>query len=170
MPRNGKRFGKIKPVAGEQLKCRDPIQSMLSLAGFEELSPNQTAHGLFRNLHPGDKVAITSRYNDHPSVQPYVDALIDRGIRVRVITGQTGVEDFCFLMHAQKELVGIAESTYATWAAHLGNAKRARFYSMDSQSRRRSPVFSERVFFHYNWTNPILKKKEYFELYQAEES
>jgi hypothetical protein len=138
--------------------------------GFEELSPNKTAFELFGNLQAGDKVAITSRYDTHPSVQPYVDALTRRGIKVRVITGQSGVEDLCFLMHAQKELVGIAESTYATWAAHLGNAQKVRLYSIDSPSRRINPGFSQRLFFHFNWTNPKLRRKVTFELYLAEES
>ncbi len=134
--------------------------------GYDELDPNRTAQELFGHLGVGDKLAITSRFATDPSVQPYVDALTQRGIRVRVITDQSGVEDFCFMLHAKKELVGMAESKFALWAGYLGNATKVRLYSIDSPGRRKSPFFSHRVFIHYNWTHPSLKEKVYFELYQ----
>jgi hypothetical protein len=90
--------------------------------------------------------------------------LTTRGRRVRVIK-QTGVEDFCFLMHAEKELVGVAASTYALWAGYLCNASKVRLYSVDSPTRRTSRLFAHRLFVHYNWTNPRLKMKVFFELY-----
>ncbi len=134
--------------------------------GFDELDPNRTAHELFGHLQPGDKVAITTRYGSDPSIQPYVDALTNRSLHVRVIQDQTGVQDFCFLLRAKKELVGVAESTYTLWAGYLGNASKVRLYSIDSASRRKSSFFSHRVHVHYNWTNPTLQQKVYFELYQ----
>jgi hypothetical protein len=140
--------------------------------GFHELDAYRTAHELFGHLQPGDKVAITSRFGDDPSVQPYVDALTNRSLQVRVITGQSGVEDFCFLLHAKKELVGMAESTYTLWAGYLGNATKVRLYSMDTPGRRNSHLFAHRVFIHYNWTHPALQEKVFFELYhhQADEA
>jgi hypothetical protein len=134
--------------------------------GFEELSPNQTAYELFRNLHTGDKVAITSRFSTDPSLQPYVDALVERGIQVRVIANQSPVEDFCFMMHAKKELVGNAESSFVLWAGYLGNSAKVRLYSINSPARRTS-IFADRVFKYYNWTNPKLQAKVFFELYDA---
>jgi hypothetical protein len=50
--------------------------------GYEELSPNQTAHQLFRHLGRGDKVAITTRF-DASVARPYVEALENRGMKVR---------------------------------------------------------------------------------------
>jgi hypothetical protein len=136
--------------------------------GFEELNPNRTANELFRNLKSGDKVAITSRFFSDPTVQTYVDALTSRGIQVRVIQGQTGVEDFCFLLSARKELVGCAVSTYAIWAGYLGNADKVRLYSLGTPARQpMGPRFRRRFFRHFNWTSSKLQEKVLFEWYPA---
>lgn len=135
--------------------------------GFQELDPNRTANELFRHLTPGAAIAITSRYSSDPSIQPYMDALTNRGFQVRVIQGQTGVQDFCFLLHAQTELIGVAESTFTLWAGYLGSASKVRLYSIDSATRRMSYFFSHRVYVHYNWTNPELQLKVHFELYSG---
>ena len=82
--------------------------------GFAELKPNRTAYELLGHLKRGDKVAITTRFHS-PDVQQYVDAMTSRGLQVRVITGQKDVEDFCFLLSAQRELVGNVVSTYVKW-------------------------------------------------------
>jgi hypothetical protein len=84
---------------------------------------------LFGHLQVGDKIAMTTRWHN-PLSQAYVDALMARGLNVRIVTNQTGVQDFCFLQSAQKELVGVAKSTYVRWAAYLGNATRARLYAV----------------------------------------
>ena len=73
--------------------------------GFEKLSPNKTAYELFAHLEPSDKVVIMTRFGGK-HVQPYVSALKERGLQVCVIEGQSDTQDFCFLMNAQKELVG----------------------------------------------------------------
>jgi hypothetical protein len=70
------------------------------LKGFKELSPNKTAYELFAHLHPGDKVVIMTWFGGE-HVQPYVSALIERGLNVHdMIDGQSDTEDFCFLMIA----------------------------------------------------------------------
>ena len=135
--------------------------------GFEELSPNKTADELFGHLGKGDKVAIISRFSTSPTIQLYVEALERRGIRARVITGQVGTEDFCFLMHAQREMVGTASSSYLQWAAYLGNPTKARAYSVDSPSRRRRNG-GETPFYSFNYTHPDLASRFSFELYKAE--
>ena len=135
--------------------------------GFEELSPHKVAHEVFAKLQSGDKVAITTRIANSVA-QGYVDALKERGIHARLVTGQTGVQDFCFLLHAQKELVGHARSTYVGWAALLGTRAPARFYLVDNFGiRQRHPNFQER--FTYNWTTPELQRRVRFELYRSEE-
>jgi hypothetical protein len=128
--------------------------------GFQELSPNQTAHDLFGHLNPGDKVAIVSRFGiEH--VQQYVDALEDRGLQVRLIEGQSGVQDFCFLMRAQKEMVGLAISTYFMWAALLGDCRTVTAYSVDTEERRYT--FGD-GHVTYNFTNPTLAGRFAFPL------
>lgn len=131
--------------------------------GFEELSPDKVANELLSNLKRGDKVAITSRFTEH--VLPYVNALEERGLVVRVVEGQTGLQDFCFLMRASRELIGVATSTYVTWAGLLGDAKRVRLYSVDSPDRRAQ---DNEYFWYYNYTiNHQLKARFSFELYKA---
>ena len=106
--------------------------------GLVELSPSNVAEQLLGHLRPGDQVAIVSRYTGK-SVKPYVEALAQRGLQIRVIEGQSGVQDFCFLKHAQKELVGSYWSTYTGLAAMLGNASVNRLYHVDSPwSKRKS--------------------------------
>jgi hypothetical protein len=103
---------------------------VLLLKGYQELDPNSTAELLFANLRPGDKIAIVSRFTD--GVQPYVVALENRGLSVRVIRNQTSVQDFCFLQSTKRELVGAKMSTFVTWAAVLGDAEQARLYAVNS--------------------------------------
>lgn len=137
--------------------------------GFAELSPNKVATELLSNLKSGEKVAILSRFGGKSVlIEPYVKALEARGLQVRVISGQTGYEDFCFLMSTQKEFVGIHGSSYASFAAYLGNMTRARLYFLDSpETRRRYGDFSK--FLNFTWTHPILKARMSIELYKSEE-
>lgn len=130
--------------------------------GFEELSPNKTAFELFGHLNPGDKVAITTRFGGK-DVEPYVSALQGRGLQVRVIEGQSGTQDFCFLMSAQKELVGSLKSTFVTWAAYLGDMKRANLYRVISPNTR------TKSFSPFNWTHQRLKNRVFTSEYNSEE-
>lgn len=131
--------------------------------GFEELNPNKTASELLSHLKKGDKVAITSRIAS--AVSEYVSALKKKGLVVRVIEGQSGVEDFCFLLRAQKELIGIERSTFARWAAILGDAETARLYMVDSPATRRADGV---VKLPRNFINEPLKSRIKFEMYKQE--
>jgi hypothetical protein len=124
--------------------------------GYEELSPNQTAHELFRHLSPGSKVAITSRQHN-PAAQAYVDVLQERGLKVRIIADQSSVQDFCFLASSQKELGGSAMSTFLVWAAILGNATVNWLYSIDSDDTRRAR--GDEALIDYGWSNPQLQRR-----------
>ena len=93
-------------------------------------------------------VAITSRFPKHRNVQEIVTTLhrhhqttlgapvnllssnasIPPKVNVRVITGQTGIQDFCFLHKATDTLVGNGMSTYVKWAAILGSSKISKLY------------------------------------------
>ena len=101
--------------------------------GFEELSPHDVAFQLLAHLQKGDKVALVSRF---PAPE-HLQALQDRGLVVRTVI-QSGVQDFCFLLHAQKELIGTELSTFTSWAAFL-NQHRAptMLYIADSPGNRR---------------------------------
>jgi hypothetical protein len=151
--------------------------------GFAELSPHKTAKELFSNLKGGgggnnnssfsheigDSVAITTRIPNQ-GARDYVQALQqDRNISARLVRDQTGVQDFCFLLHAKRELVGNARSTFLSSAALLGNSSKARLYNVDTNGIRRRHTDRFLELFAYNWTNPVLQKRLVFELYQHEE-
>mmetsp|Transcript_43428 Transcript_43428/g.85291 ORF Transcript_43428/g.85291 Transcript_43428/m.85291 type:complete len:286 (+) Transcript_43428:3-860(+) len=134
--------------------------------GFEELGPVQAAAELFGHLEPGNKVAIVSRYADDPDVRLYVAALEKRGLAVRVISG-SGLQDFCFLLSAEKEIVGVSISTFVFYAGILGNAKRVRVYSIDSPEKRQSGRFKD-IFEHYDFEHPELKRRVVFSLHKPD--
>lgn len=119
--------------------------------GFHEADPMQAANDLFGHLHEGDKIAIVTRFGG-TSAQSYVDAFEARGLKVRVVDGQDGPADFCFLMSAKKEVVGMFLSTYLMWAGYLGNATRVIAYSMASSKHALGKPT-------HNATSPGLKGK-----------
>lgn len=88
--------------------------------GFRELNPQQTSTELLGHLKAGDKVAIVSRF-DERSLANFTGILLDRGLHVRFITGLSGVQGFCFLKSASKELVGGNRSTYFFMASMLND-------------------------------------------------
>jgi hypothetical protein len=151
--------------------------------GFAELSPTQVATELFANLYNDNDndnegtsnnhtVQITTRMYNQKACN-YAKALMmaappseDSHIYATVVTDQSAVQDFCFLMKTQKELAGSARSTFVLWAALLGNTTRARLYHVDNQGlRQRHPDYWER--FSYNFTHPRLRDCVTFELYHA---
>jgi hypothetical protein len=130
---------------------------------FLESSPEQTASQLFGHLQPGEKVAITSRFVNNLTLE-YVRALEHRGLQVRVISNQTGLQDFCFLKRAQKELVGSSMSTFARWAAILGDAQRVQLYVTDApgvwiknKGKFTNPLRS--MLDNFTWTNPKVQAR-----------
>ena len=130
--------------------------------GFGELNAFRAANELFGNLNPGDRVAIVSKYPDHPTTLEYVSALAERNVTARIVTDGTAAQDFCFLMRSQRELVGTARSTFVNMAAMLSNAP-ARIYGMLGPAAKRGDV---RVYEPYNWKDPDLQRRFRFETYQ----
>jgi hypothetical protein len=133
-----------------------------TLPSFEEVTPQQTANVLFANLQPGDKVAIASRFENDPIVNEHVKALQKRGFHVRVVTGSNksdnqqqngGMQDFCFLLRAKKEFIGNFRSTFAVWAALLGDAKFAKLYTIKSPGlkKRFGPFVKQFFTGNYSW-------------------
>jgi hypothetical protein len=151
------------------------MQNAAKRMGFEELSPERIANELFAHLTPGDKVAITSRHIEgRDSTLHEVQRLLKkRGLIVRVMENKDPMHDFCFLKHAQKELVGTTRSTFVMWAAYLGNANITRLYTLDQKGLvgkdrgRDEKSYIERQ--NKTWTNPNLKARIHYELYQTEE-
>lgn len=126
--------------------------------GFHEVSPLQAANDVFGHLRDGDKIAIVTRFS-RESALPYVEAFEQRGFKVRVIEGQDGPADFCFLMSAKKEIAGMMISTYLMWAGYLGNASRVIAYSLASSNHIHSVPT-------HNATSPGLKGKFDFRVIQ----
>jgi hypothetical protein len=166
-------------VVDEDAICRlvpDPDENVLHLRnflvempngagrklGFEELNANKTATKIFANYKPGDKVAIISRFEE--KTDEYIDALKElKGIEARYIKGQTGNQDFCFLMKAQQEVIGQKLSSFANWASILGKAKKVRLYSVDSEYTRAK----QRHFYNFTWNVKELRERIVYENYKA---
>lgn len=88
--------------------------------GMRELDPVRTSNELLRHLTAGNKVAIISRFPQQ-KLGNFTAVLRKRGLRVRFVTGQSSVQDFCFLKSAKKEIIGGRKSTYFRVAALLND-------------------------------------------------
>jgi hypothetical protein len=138
--------------------------------GYEELSPKQLATDLIGHLQPGTKIAVASRGDAH--IQDYMDALRERGFHVRTTpSDHSGVQDFCFLLRTQRELVGTMRSTYTRWAALLGQAQRVQLYSIDSPWTRQAHGSDDFITsLHYSWRRPDLQSKIHYRVFSANKS
>lgn len=145
--------------------------------GFDELSAHATATYLFGKLSEGDKVAITTRF-DNSVTQEYVQSLrTERQADVRVLSGHSATEDFCFLTQAKKELVGGQRSSFFVWAAYLGlmenRLQSIRSYAVLSNSDNSYNYSDPNIIgaprralsAGYDWKDPILKARWKFETY-----
>ena len=115
------------------------------------------------HLPAGQKIAMTTRFANEPIVQDYQNAMQAQGFQVRIVANQTGVQDFCFLLKAQQELLGVAKSTYARWAAFLGDAERVQLYALDNVG---SHEFI-RSTMQFPWTNPEIRRRIQFPVFAS---
>jgi hypothetical protein len=136
------------------------------LSGYQEMGPHQTARDLLGHLQKGDKLAIVSRFGQTSHEDQLIEALEARGIQVRFVSKQTGVQDFCFLLNAKKELIGMGVSTYFFWAGILGNASNVRSYFMESPQTLALVGGDYRV--DYQWKTRELRDRFKFELYKVD--
>jgi hypothetical protein len=134
--------------------------------GFEELDPQRVASELMGHLPAGQKIAMTTRFANEPIVEDYQRAMQARGFQVRIVANQTGVQDFCFLLRAQQELLGVAKSTYARWAAFLGDAARVQLYALDNVG---SQEFIRQTM-RFPWTNSEIKRRIQFPVFASTSS
>lgn len=128
--------------------------------GFEELGPNQTVLELFGGHNETNpKLAMATRIANW-NAQTYLDTFSEAGWSARVVKNHTGTQGFCFLMHAQRELVGMSKSTYVSWAALLGNTSSVKLYSMNT-SETRARVGIDAIA-GYHWKTPELQNRIQF--------
>lgn len=140
-------------------------------SGLEDVTPRQTSNILLNHLKPGESVAITTRFYNQ-AVIDLERELMQKGLQVRVIHGQSGMEDFCFLLKAKKELVGNFQSTFVFWAAMLGQARTARLYTLDT-ARLQERTGATNILhsrFLYNFTHPSLRERLKLHLIQEDHS
>ena len=70
-------------------------------------------------MNAGDKVNILGRA-PIKDMAKFTEPLEERGLQVRFVTpGHNGVQDFCFLKYATKEIIGHNMSSYFIMAAML---------------------------------------------------
>jgi hypothetical protein len=143
------------------------LQGATNQLGFQELSPRKTAEQLFGKLTAGEKVAITTRF-DNSVTQEYVHELEQRGLQVRVVSGQTGVADFCFLKQAKKELVGMQKSSFFHWAAYLGQVDKVRSYLVETNTANEGQQQQQKQQqAEYEWSDGDLRSRFHHETYPA---
>uniref|UniRef100_A0A7S0F791 Uncharacterized protein n=1 Tax=Craspedostauros australis TaxID=1486917 RepID=A0A7S0F791_9STRA len=111
---------------------------------------------------------MTSRMHNDVT-QAYVAALQQRGVKVRLVTDQTDMQDFCVLKSAQKELVGCAKSTFLLWAAYLGDMQRVRMYLVENSDAATQAFVKREAKRFSKYTNPKLKDRMQIQLYPNEE-
>mmetsp|Transcript_26495 Transcript_26495/g.37616 ORF Transcript_26495/g.37616 Transcript_26495/m.37616 type:complete len:159 (+) Transcript_26495:53-529(+) len=140
---------------------------MTGMMGFEDLSPQQLADDAFGHLREGDNISFTMRGNNIESVQPYIDVFEKRKIRVRVVKNQNDLQDFCYLMSAEKEYLAYTVSTFGVWAGWLGNASKVRLYTI--QSSKRVKRWGDNWNLTFDLSNPVVRDRIHFEVYKTAE-
>jgi hypothetical protein len=128
--------------------------------GFEELSPNKMVQEVMKDYRPGDKVAVISRFSTFG--QNYVHRMQEAKLDARLMENISDLQSFCFLMSGGLEFIANSKSTFAQWAAYLGNASRVRLYNLRSPERGNGIIW-------YNFTNADIRKRFSLEDYNSEE-
>lgn len=101
--------------------------------GFAEMDANETFIELFSDAKDGDNVAIITRFDNDEETKNIANVLKSNGLRVRIISGQSGEQDFCFLLKSEKKIVGSTRSTFFIWAGLLGNSSLVHSYAIRNQ-------------------------------------
>ena len=146
--------------------------------GFEELGSSRLVSEVLGHLKDGDKLALVGRglesdaQNNKTEAYEIVKALASKNLTLRFApSGNNGVEDFCFLTHTRKELIGSSKSTYMALAAYLAapGLERARMYQfVTPRVAHRGGGSSLEIFratVGFNWTHPELRSRVQFEEY-----
>lgn len=136
--------------------------------GGAELVPERVANDLLGHLPNGSKVALVGR-SKNSRFDAYSSALQRKGFRVRKIVGQTGIEDFCFLSHAQAGVYATAKSTYAKWAALLGSAQNATLYILKYKHNKQDQE-DKLTGTPYKWTNKHLSRVIHYPIFEGSDN
>lgn len=139
--------------------------------GREELSPKKVASDLFRHLGPGDRLSLLSRFDASSElVNEHIKALESKGVSVEFVH-QSPENDFCYLRHAQKELVGFGYSTYVRVAGFLAKFRpKVRLYCLDSPDTRRLGTANNCRYFDFDREkHGHLQDSFISEIFQSEE-
>ncbi len=135
--------------------------------GYEEVSPNKTVTEILWNHQRGDKIAVLSRFASFG--QPYVDRMLSEGLDARLVETSNGEQSFCFLMSGQNEIIGAMKSTFMRWASYLGNASKARIYTLRSPHIKANAALMP-LQPSSNFTNPALSGKTFlWESYNSDD-
>ncbi|KAL7544475.1 hypothetical protein ACHAWF_007857 [Thalassiosira exigua] len=97
----------------------DLPKSHLKWGGGELTPPNAAGMLASAGLGNGTKVAVVAGRATTDRAEAYAKAFRNKSFKVRVIAGQTSIQDFCFLAHARAGLWGTAKSTYVQWASYI---------------------------------------------------
>lgn len=151
-------------------------ESLRTSLGFEQLNKDRIASELLGNLKEGDRIALAGRHlredaaNNATQAYGIVNALRAKNLTVRFSPGTSGMNDFCFLKRAKKELLGTSKSTYVKLASYLAgpSLKKTTLYQyvtfLLKEDARELATFQMEV--GKNWTHPELRSriqmKEYF--------
>ncbi len=156
-------------------------ESLRKARGFEQLDKDRIASELLGHLKEGDKIALAGRNLQRDaadnSTEAYgiVESIKAKNMTVRFSPGTSGMNDFCFLKSARKELIGTSTSTYTVLASIMAgpSLKRATLYQYVAdelvEDARDLTTFHNEV--GTNWTHPELQSriqfKEYFPITNA---
>ena len=105
--------------------------------GGAELTPSNAANLLAAaRLPPGTKVVLVSGRSTVDRVEAYKEAFANKSFIVRQISGQSSIQDFCFLAHARAGLWGTIQSSYVTWASLISKGlQNATLYGVNYPAR-----------------------------------
>jgi hypothetical protein len=148
-------------------------ESRRNSLGFSELPGHRLVDDVLGHLQQGDKLALTGRNlendsrNNETEAYELIRALRAKNLTLRFSPGSSGMEDFCFLKSAQKELIGTSKSTYLALAAYLANDNMtvARMYQYVTPSIPATSLGAFRETVGDNWTHPQLQSRIRFEEY-----
>jgi hypothetical protein len=69
----------------------------------------------------------------------------DTGLDARYVNPDTGHQTFCMLMSAKRRTVGVSKSTFAVWAADLGNCNQGKVVQRTESPRTNQAVSQQRL-------------------------
>lgn len=107
--------------------------------GGAELVPAKAAELLSQSVPPGSRVALVAGRAAPHRVQAYKEAFHNRSLVVRAVSGQSAIQDFCFLAHAQAGLWGTVQSSYVNWASLISTKlQHATLYGVNYPARKKN--------------------------------